>query len=220
MEGGGPTNGIVGECCPDFMTSTNTYDPQGKALMDKDERAQFSAYPRRGVLKAGVLIGAFTGLAVKMGAADPLNTLDERQIETVRNAEMRSIMPLARIDLSNDAPPERVRVVSEAIYHAMVEVANVPPHDKFQVITRHAPDEIIYPEEGYLGLNYTRDLIIIQITWVSGRSVDVKKKFFRLIADEIHEKARVRKEDIWINLVDTAREDWSFGNGDMQYAPK
>jgi 4-oxalocrotonate tautomerase len=60
-------------------------------------------------------------------------------------------MPLARIDLSKDAPPERVRVVSEAIYHAMVEVANVPPHDKFQVITRHAPDEIIYPEEGHQG---------------------------------------------------------------------
>ena len=129
-------------------------------------------------------------------------------------------MPLARIDLSKDAPPERVRVVSEAIYHAMVEVANVPPNDKFQVITRHAPDEIIYPEEGYLGLNYTRDLIIIQVTWVSGRSIDVKKKFFRLIADEIHEKAHVRKEDIWINLVDTAREDWSFGSGEMQYAPK
>ena len=49
---------------------------------------------------------------------------------------------------------------------------------------------------------------------------DVKKKFFRLIADEIYEKAHVRKEDIWINLVDTAREDWSFGNGEMQYAPK
>jgi hypothetical protein len=48
--------------------------------MDKDKRAQFPAYPRRGVLKAGVLIGAFTGLAVKMGAADPLNALDERQI--------------------------------------------------------------------------------------------------------------------------------------------
>jgi hypothetical protein len=30
----------------------------------------------------------------------------------------------------------------------------------------------------------------------------------------------VRKEDIWINLVDTNREDWSFGDGEMQYAPK
>jgi 4-oxalocrotonate tautomerase len=51
----------------------------------------------------------------------------------------------------------------------MVQVADVPLHDKFQTFIRHVPDEIIYPEEGYLGLKYTRDLIIIQVTWVSGR---------------------------------------------------
>ena len=129
-------------------------------------------------------------------------------------------MPLARIDLSENAPPERIKIVSEAIYSAMVEIANVPLHDKFQVVTRHAADEIIYPKEGYLGLTYTDDLILIQVTWVGGRSIDAKKKFYKRIADEIHERAGVRKEDVWINLVDDAREDWSFGNGVMQYAPK
>jgi 4-oxalocrotonate tautomerase len=129
-------------------------------------------------------------------------------------------MPLARIDISKDTSNELIRIVSEAVYRAMVEVANVPAHDKFQVINRHAPDEMIYPQEGYLGLNYTPGLIIIQVTWVGGRSTDVKKKFYRQIADEIHEKGGVRKQDVWINLVDTAREDWSFGNGEMQYAPK
>jgi 4-oxalocrotonate tautomerase len=128
-------------------------------------------------------------------------------------------MPLARIDLSENAPPERITIVSEAIYSAMVEVANAPLHDKFQVVTRHAADEIIYPKEGYLGLTYTDDLILIQITWVAGRSIEMKKKFYKRIVNEIHERAGVRKEDIWINLVDDAREDWSFGNGEMQYAP-
>jgi len=128
-------------------------------------------------------------------------------------------MPLARIDVSKDAPLERIKVVSEAIYSAMVEIANVPLHDKFQVVTRHAADEIIYPNEGYLGMNYTTNLILIQVTWVGGRSTEVKKKFYKQIADEIHERAHVRKEDIWISLVDSAREDWSFGNGEMQYAP-
>lgn len=129
-------------------------------------------------------------------------------------------MPLARIDISKSASDELIRIVSEAVYRAMVEVANVPAHDKFQVINRHAADEMIYPQEGYLGLTYTPGLIIIQVTWVGGRSTDVKKKFYRQIADEIHEKGGVRKQDVWINLVDTAREDWSFGNGEMQYAPK
>jgi 4-oxalocrotonate tautomerase len=129
-------------------------------------------------------------------------------------------MPLVRIDLSRDAPLERIRIVSEAVYRAMVEIANVPPHDKFQVVTRHAADEIIYPKEGYLGIDYTPDIVLIQVTWVGGRSTAVKKKFYRQIADEIHEKGGVRKEDVWINLVDSGREDWSFGNGEMQYAPK
>ena len=129
-------------------------------------------------------------------------------------------MPLVRIDLNKDAPAERVRIVSQAIYGAMVEIANVPVNDKFQVVTRHGTDEIIYPEEGYLGVQYSPDLIIIQVTWVGGRSTEVKKRFYRRIADEIHAKAGVRKEDVWINLVDDGREDWSFGNGDTQYAPK
>ncbi len=129
-------------------------------------------------------------------------------------------MPLVRIDLSKHAPPDRLSIVSQAVYGAMVEIANVPAHDKFQVVTRHSTDEIIYPDEGYLGISYSPDLIIIQVTWVGGRSTDVKKRFYRRIADEIHEKAGVRKEDVWISLVDSGREDWSFGNGDMRYAPK
>jgi 4-oxalocrotonate tautomerase len=129
-------------------------------------------------------------------------------------------MPLVRIDLNKDAPAERVRIVSQAVYGAMIEIASAPVNDKFQVVTRHSADEIIYPDEGYLGIRYSPDLIIIQVTWVGGRSTEVKKQFYRRIADEIHEKAGVRKEDVWINLVDDGREDWSFGNGDMQYAPK
>jgi len=129
-------------------------------------------------------------------------------------------MPLARIDISKNASDQLVRIVSDAVYRAMVEVANVPAHDKFQIINRHAPDEIIYPQEGYLGVQYTAGIILIQVTWVAGRSTDIKKKFYRQIADEIHEKGGVRKQDVWINLVDCSREDWSFGNGEMQYAPK
>jgi 4-oxalocrotonate tautomerase len=129
-------------------------------------------------------------------------------------------MPLARIDVNKHVPIERIRAVSEVVYRAMIEVANVPPHDKFQVITRHEADEIVYPREGYLGIDYSPNIILIQVTWVGGRSTDVKKKFYRQIADELHEKYGVRKQDVWINLVDSGREDWSFGNGEMQYAPK
>jgi len=129
-------------------------------------------------------------------------------------------MPLARIDVNQNASPELIRAISDAIYNAMRELANVPENDKFQVVTRHAADEIIYPKDGYLGIDYSPNLILIQVTWVGSRSTEVKKKFYQRIADELHEKQRVRKQDVWITLVDNAREDWSFGNGEMQYAPQ
>jgi hypothetical protein len=71
-------------------------------------------------------------------------------------------MPLVRIDISKTASCERVRDVGDAVCNAMIAVANVPNYDKFQVVTRHEPDEIIYPEEGDLGIDYTPDLIIIR----------------------------------------------------------
>jgi 4-oxalocrotonate tautomerase len=129
-------------------------------------------------------------------------------------------MPFVRINLSRDTSPEVVRAISDVVYDSMTAVANVPQHDKFQVVTRHAPDELVYPAEGYLGVQYSPNIVFIQVTWNSGRTVEVKKAFYRAVADGIHAKAGVRKEDVWINLVDVNREDWSFGNGEMQYASK
>lgn len=129
-------------------------------------------------------------------------------------------MPLARINISKDTSPERVRAISDVVYDAMIKVANVPVHDKFQVITRHAAGELIYPAEGYLGIDYTPEIVMIQITWNAGRSIDVKKAFYKAVAEGIHQRAGIRAQDVWINLIDVQREDWSFGNGEMQYAPK
>lgn len=129
-------------------------------------------------------------------------------------------MPLARIDLAKDTSPEVVQAIGDVIYDAMTRVANVPEHDKFQIVNRHAADELVYPAAGYMGMSYTPKIVFIQITWNTGRTVEVKKAFYKAIADGIHEKTGIRKEDVWINLVDVNREDWSFGGGEMQYAPK
>jgi phenylpyruvate tautomerase PptA (4-oxalocrotonate tautomerase family) len=129
-------------------------------------------------------------------------------------------MPLARIDLAKDTSPEVVQAIGDVIYDAMTRVANVPEHDKFQIVNRHAADELVYPAAGYMAMTYTPKIVFIQITWNTGRTVEVKKAFYKAIADGIHEKTGIRKEDVWISLVDVNREDWSFGGGEMQYAPK
>ena len=129
-------------------------------------------------------------------------------------------MPLVRIDVPKAASEAAVQAISKVVYEAMVSVASVPANDRFQIITRHAADELVYPAEGYLGIEYTPGIVFIQVTWNAGRTIEVKKGFYQAVAQGIHEKAGVRMQDVWISLVDVQREDWSFGNGEMQYAPK
>jgi 4-oxalocrotonate tautomerase family enzyme len=60
--------------------------------------------------------------------------------------------------------------------------------------------------------------VIIQITANSGRTVEQKKALFTRIAELLSEKPGLRKEDVFVNLVEVAKENWSFGNGVAQYA--
>ncbi len=128
-------------------------------------------------------------------------------------------MPLTRIDVNKNVTVDLIRIVSEAVYQGMIGPAKVPEHDRFQIVTRHSADELVYPTEGYMGLTYTRNLIYIQITWLSGRSTEQKRQFYRQVTTDIATKGKVRMEDIFITLLDTGKEDWSFGNGLMQYVP-
>jgi 4-oxalocrotonate tautomerase len=64
----------------------------------------------------------------------------------------------------------------------------------------------------------TKNLVMIQITLSEGHTLEVRKALFRRIADLLHEEAGIRKEDVLINLVEVAKENWSFGNGEAQYA--
>ena len=129
-------------------------------------------------------------------------------------------MPLVRINLSKNDSAETARAIGDAVYEAMIGVANVPANDRFQIITRHAADELVYPTEGYLGVDYTPDIVFIQVTWNAGRTIAVKKAFYKAVAAGIHQKTGRRIQDVWISLIDVQREDWSFGNGEMQYEPK
>ncbi len=126
-------------------------------------------------------------------------------------------MPFVRIDLAKGKPAEHRKAIGEIIYTAMIETINVPADDKFQVITEHAPEDLNFPKN-YLGIEYSKDIVFIQVTLNGGRTLDMKKAFYRRIADDLHMQLNIRREDVFINLVEVAKENWSFGNGVAQYA--
>ena len=125
-------------------------------------------------------------------------------------------MPLVRIDLLEGKTPEYRARVGEVVYRAMLEVLNVPKDDRFQIITEHPGPGLIYDRD-YLGVHRSDDCIFIQITLSAGRSVEAKQRFYKAVADGLHEELKLRREDVFINLVEVQKEDWSFGNGVAQY---
>ncbi len=126
-------------------------------------------------------------------------------------------MPLARIDLPAGKPADYRAAIGEVIYTAMIAVLNVPENDRFQVISEHsAANLVINPD--YLGIHRSADAIVVQVTLNEGRSVEMKRAFYKAVADGLHSRLGLRREDVLINLVEVKKENWSFGNGEAQYA--
>ena len=126
-------------------------------------------------------------------------------------------MPIVRIDFLEGKAPEYGVEVGLIVARAMTEFLNVPKDDLFQVTTAH-PKAGLRFDPDYLGIHRTDDCIFLQITLNSGRTVEMKQRFYKAVADSLHEGLKLRKEDVLINLVEVPKENWSFGNGEAQYA--
>jgi 4-oxalocrotonate tautomerase len=125
-------------------------------------------------------------------------------------------MPLVRIDLRKGKDAAYRSKIGHVIYEALLSVG-VPAKDRFQVVSEHDADNFLFDAD-YLGIKRSDDLVIIQITWNEGRTLEQKKALYKAIADELKAKIGLRPEDVFINLVEVKKENWSFGNGVAQYA--
>ncbi len=127
-------------------------------------------------------------------------------------------MPLVRIDIGPGNQAGLGKEVGEIIYRAMREEINVPADDKFQIITSYPVSELVFPRS-YLGIEYSQGIVFIQITLNEGRTTELQRRFYKRIANDCSKELGIRKQDILISLIEVNKENWSFGNGEMQYGP-
>jgi phenylpyruvate tautomerase PptA (4-oxalocrotonate tautomerase family) len=126
-------------------------------------------------------------------------------------------MPLVRIALRQGKPSTHLVAVGDAVHRAMVETIGVPPKDRFQVITEHPAEGLVY-DPSYLDVERTDGIVFVQITLNAGRTVEMKKALYARIVELLAADPGVRREDVLVSLVEVAKENWSFGNGIAQYA--
>ncbi len=126
-------------------------------------------------------------------------------------------MPLVRVSLRRGKSDDYKKAIGDGVYKAMREVFNVPEEDRFVVVSEHSESEFQFSKT-YLDIARSDDLVIIQITANNTRTTEQKKALFARIAELLSQHPGLRKEDVFINLVDVPKENWSFGNGIAQYA--
>ena len=127
-------------------------------------------------------------------------------------------MPLTRISLRAGKSPAYHAALVAGLYAAMREAFAVPENDLFTVIHEHEVSAFTY-DPGYLGIDRDDDLVIIQITANDTRDTAQKQALYAAVARNLARDPGLRPGNVFINLVEVSRENWSFGGGMMQYAP-
>ena len=127
-------------------------------------------------------------------------------------------MPLAKLHvLEGQYDEARLGNVSGAVQNALISALGIPPEDFFQIIQvlpknqfRHTPS--------FLGLKYSDDLIVLEITFISGRPKEKRLGLLKALNDEVVAAAGISPDDLLITLYETPGENISFGRGLAQRA--
>jgi len=83
-------------------------------------------------------------------------------------------MSLVRIALIHGRTAAQRRDIGEAVHRALVDTIGVPLADRFQVITEHEKNELVY-DPHYLGIRRSDGVVMVQSTLSSGRTLEAKR---------------------------------------------
>jgi phenylpyruvate tautomerase PptA (4-oxalocrotonate tautomerase family) len=125
-------------------------------------------------------------------------------------------MPLVRISLREGTSDQYRKALADGVHQAMVEATEIPAQDRFQIITEHRAEGLIY-DPSYLGIERSDKIVVVQITLSGGRRPAQKKKLYQRMSEILAKDPGLRPQDLFVNLVEVAWENWSFGNGEAQY---
>ena len=124
-------------------------------------------------------------------------------------------MPLIRVDTFRNYSDEQLKTALDIIHQAAVNCFQIPDRDRYQIITQHAPNEMVLLDTN-LGFTRSKDAIVIQV-FSRKRSKEAKLNFYRQVATELTQALQIKGSEILISLVENGDADWSFGWGEAQF---
>jgi phenylpyruvate tautomerase PptA (4-oxalocrotonate tautomerase family) len=127
-------------------------------------------------------------------------------------------MPLAKIHFVEGRYDEaRIAKVSGAIQAALMNTLSVPSEDFYQLIFELPKNRFLHTPS-FVGMHYTEDLIILDVTFIQGRPKETRLSLLKDINKRIATAANVAPDDVLITLYEVPGENISFGQGEAQRA--
>lgn len=126
-------------------------------------------------------------------------------------------MPLVRITLMEGKSATYRRALMDQTYAALRAEFDVPEDDRFMIVEETTRENLSYGAR-YLDIARSDDLVLIQIACSYGRSERKKQALYAALANRLALDPGVRREDVFVTLLETDRINWSFGLGAAQYA--
>ena len=98
----------------------------------------------------------------------------------------------------------------------MREALNVPEDDQFMTITEH--EAANFRHGNAYGVTRSADVVYIQITVFDTRTAEQKKALFKRAAELLGKNPGIQPENVFVNVLESAKENWSVGHGLAQFA--
>ena len=127
-------------------------------------------------------------------------------------------MPLAKIHIRKGHRAEKKRAIADAVQASLIATLEIPEQDRFQLIQEYEDDHFIHTD-AFLDLTYTRDLLMIEIAFIEGRSDELKKALLADLNRRLVETADVRPDDVFVTMYEVGAANVSFGRGLAQRGP-
>ena len=127
-------------------------------------------------------------------------------------------MPVAKVHvLEGRYDKARLGDVSRAVQNALISALDIPTEDFFQIIHVLPRGQFLHTPS-FLGLNYSDDLIVLEITFISGRPKEKRLRLLKALNEAVVSAAGIAPDDLLITLYETPGENISFGRGLAQRA--
>lgn len=124
-------------------------------------------------------------------------------------------MPLLYFELIEGRSEPEIQKILDVTHEVVVRSFNVPPRDRYQIVTEYAASRMIVEDTG-LDIPRTKNVVVVKVI-SRPRSQAMKQAFYKGLAEQLSANCGISPNDVVVTFVNNTDDDWSFGLGRAQF---